>query len=169
MTYNFIFHTSFGCSAVLYSKDPFRITEILLLCPDKKAVLKKTKGCNVNSGDTDSRVLSVAKSIQDYFLGKIKFFPQDFYEWMNLENITDLEKKVLLATASIPYGKTASYGDIAKAVGRQRACRFVGNTLAKNPFPVLVPCHRVIKSDGSCGGFGGGRDLKMRMLSLERH
>ncbi|MBU1182307.1 MAG: MGMT family protein [Proteobacteria bacterium] len=88
---------------------------------------------------------------------------------MDYCNLTELERFVLQATSRIPYGETASYKDIAKAVGRPEACRFVGNTLSKNPFPILIPCHRVIKSDGSCGGFGGGRDLKIKMLALEQH
>jgi len=60
-----------------------------------------------------------------------------------------------------------SYRDIAVAVGRPRAYRFVGTTLANNPFPILIPCHRVIRSDGSFGLFGGGSDMKRKLIELE--
>lgn len=169
MNFNYVFHTFFGYAALLYSINPFNITGIFLPSPGKKDILKKIIGCRAGKNVSHPQVLLVTKSIQDYFLGKTESFPPVFFEWMNFGNITRLEKEVLCATVSIPYGQTASYSDIARTVGRQKACRFVGNTLAKNPFPVIVPCHRVIKSDGSCGGFGGGRDLKMKMLALEQH
>jgi methylated-DNA-[protein]-cysteine S-methyltransferase len=168
MNFNHVFHTSFGYAALLYSITPFNITKILLPYPYKKDILQKTIGYRADQNVSDPQALIVIKSIQDYFLGKIESFPPVFFEWMNFGNITRLGKRVLRATAYIPYGQTASYSDIARAVGSQKAYRFVGNTLAKNPFPVVVPCHRVIKSDGSCGGFGGGKDLKMKMLALEK-
>ena len=168
MNFNYVFHTPFGYAAFLYSINPFNITEILLPCPDKKDILKKTIGYRAGKNVSHPQALIVVKSIQDYFLGRIESFPSVFFQWMDFGNITRLEKRVLQATAQIPYGQTASYSDVARAVGRQKAYRFVGNTLAKNPFPVIVPCHRVIKSDGSCGGFGGGRDLKMKMLAFEK-
>ena len=168
MNFNYVFHTPFGYAALLYSINPFNITEILLPCPDKKNIFKKTIGYRAGKNVSHPQALIVIKSIRDYFLGRIESFPPVFFEWMNFGNITRLEKRVFQATAQIPYGQTASYSDVARAVGRQKAYRFVGNTLSKNPFPVIVPCHRVIKSDGSCGGFGGGRDLKMKMLALEK-
>jgi methylated-DNA-[protein]-cysteine S-methyltransferase len=168
MNFKYIFHTAFGYAAILYSINPVNIREILLPSPYKKDVLKKTTGYRTDKNISHPQALLVAKSIQDYFLGKTKFFPSVFFEWMYFGNITRLEKEVLYATASVPYGQTASYSDIARAVGRQKAYRFVGNTLAKNPFPVIIPCHRIIKSDGSCGEFGGGKALKMKMLAIEK-
>jgi len=168
MNFKYVFHTAFGYAALLYSVNPISIIRILLPYPDKNNILQKTTGYLADKKTSHSQVLLVSKSVQDYFLGKTESFSPVFYEWMNFGNITRLEKSVLQVTARIPYGQTASYSDIARAIGRQKAYRFAGNTLAKNPFPVIVPCHRVIKSDGSCGGFGGGRDLKMKMLSLEK-
>ncbi len=77
------------------------------------------------------------------------------------------ERKVWNATRKIPFGKTSSYGLIAAAAGSPRAGRAVGNALGKNPVIIIVPCHRVIKSDGSCGGFSAGPDLKKKLLGLE--
>jgi len=168
MNFNYVFQTTFGYAALFHSITPFNIKRILLPDPDKKNILGRIYGCFADRKSSHPNAKLVAESVQYYFLGKTEFFPHAFFEWMNFGNITELEKEVLYATASIPYGQTASYRDIARAVGNPKAYRFVGNTLAKNPFPVVIPCHRVIKSDGSCGGFGGGRDLKMKMLSLEK-
>lgn len=70
--------------------------------------------------------------------------------------------------AGVPYGQTVSYAWLAAAAGRPRAARPAGNFLAANPFPVILPCHRVIRSDGRPGGFSGGRKWKERLLALEK-
>ncbi|MCD4669624.1 MAG: methylated-DNA--[protein]-cysteine S-methyltransferase [Actinomycetia bacterium] len=77
------------------------------------------------------------------------------------------ERKVWNAARKIPFGKTSSYGLIAAAAGSPRAGRAAGNALGKNPVIIIVPCHRVIKSDGCCGGFSAGPDLKKKLLELE--
>lgn len=74
---------------------------------------------------------------------------------------------VLRATAAIPYGEVASYGDVAAAAGSPRAARAAGNALAGNPIPIVVPCHRVIHADGGLGGYTGGLDHKRFLLRLE--
>ena len=81
---------------------------------------------------------------------------------------TDFEISVLRETQKIPYGKTKTYSDIAKAIGKPKAARAVGNALRKNRAPILIPCHRVIKSDGTLGGFSMGLELKKKLLALER-
>lgn len=86
---------------------------------------------------------------------------------MDLSPYTSAQQTVYRTVAKIPYGQTASYGDVARMAGLPRAARFVGTTMANNRYPVFIPCHRVIKSDGSAGGFGGGSALKERMLALE--
>ena len=80
---------------------------------------------------------------------------------------TAFEKKVWNAARSIPYGKTLSYGDIAGICGNPNAGRAAGNALGKNPVIIIVPCHRIIKSDGSIGGFSAGPGLKKKLLELE--
>jgi methylated-DNA-[protein]-cysteine S-methyltransferase len=74
---------------------------------------------------------------------------------------------VLRATAAIPYGEVASYGDVAAVAGSPRAARAAGNALAGNPVPIVVPCHRVIHADGGLGGYTGGLDRKRFLLRLE--
>jgi len=80
---------------------------------------------------------------------------------------TDFQKQVWDAISEVPYGGTASYGDLAKKIGRHKAYRAVGNACNANPIPLIVPCHRIISSSGNMGGFGGGVELKKHLLELE--
>lgn len=81
---------------------------------------------------------------------------------------TPWQKQVWQALGDIPFGETRSYGDIARAVGKPKAARAVGRANNTNPLPVVVPCHRVVGADGSLTGYGGGLDLKERLLAHER-
>ncbi|MFH0763687.1 MAG: MGMT family protein [Candidatus Omnitrophota bacterium] len=81
--------------------------------------------------------------------------------------VTEFEKKVYLAVSGIPKGEVRSYKWVAKAAGRPRAARAVGNALNKNPYAPVVPCHRVVKSDGSIGGFSKGIKSKKKLLASE--
>lgn len=80
---------------------------------------------------------------------------------------TDFERRVWEALLAIPYGETRSYLEIAAAIGRPAACRAVGRANGRNPIAVVIPCHRVIGSDGSLTGYGGGLPLKRFLLDLE--
>ena len=81
---------------------------------------------------------------------------------------TSFEKKVWSALKKIPYGKTRSYKDIAKSIGHSKAFRAVGNANGSNFIPLIIPCHRVIESDGGLGGFGHGLKVKKKLLDLEK-
>jgi AraC family transcriptional regulator of adaptative response/methylated-DNA-[protein]-cysteine methyltransferase len=80
---------------------------------------------------------------------------------------TAFQRKVLLATAAIPEGSTSTYAELAAMVGSPRAVRAVGNALAQNPLPFLIPCHRVLRSDGGLGGYRFGVALKRSVLQSE--
>ncbi|MFQ5975894.1 MAG: MGMT family protein [Candidatus Hydrothermarchaeales archaeon] len=87
---------------------------------------------------------------------------------IDLTRFSDFEKNVLKKVREIPSGKAMTYKDVAEAAGYNGASRAVGNVMAKNPFPVLVPCHRVIKSDRSLGDYSrGGKKMKKSLLELE--
>ena len=104
----------------------------------------------------------VAK-LERYFHGD----PVSFDEFdVDLEDATDFERAVYRATRAIPYGKVATYGQIAKAIGKPNAQRAVGQALGKNPTSIVIPCHRVVASDG-LGGFTGGLHWKKKLLRLE--
>ena len=84
------------------------------------------------------------------------------------ERLTPFQQAVYWATARIPKGQTRSYQWVAEHIGRPRAIRAVGGALGRNPFMPLIPCHRVIRSDGSLGGFARGLAAKRRLLARER-
>jgi len=164
MTYHIIFATRFGHASVIYRQKPFAAIKIFLPCKDRESLVEavETEGC----GDPGShyKAVIVKELIIDYFKGKPIQPP---WEWMDMGGLTKLQKSVLVATADIPYRELRSYKEIAENVNRPRAYRFVGTTLANNPFPILIPCHRVIRSDASFGQFGGGTDLKRKLIELE--
>ena len=74
---------------------------------------------------------------------------------------------MLERTAAIPFGETRTYGEVAAAAGSPRAFRAAGRALGANPIPIVVPCHRVLRSGGALGGYGGGLDVKRELLTLE--
>jgi methylated-DNA-[protein]-cysteine S-methyltransferase len=80
---------------------------------------------------------------------------------------TDFQRQVLAELQKIPYGTTTSYGDIARRIGRPKAVRAVGTANGRNPIPIIIPCHRVIGSNGDLTGFGGGIPIKAALLRLE--
>ena len=82
------------------------------------------------------------------------------------EELTEFQKKVYRATKTIPTGQVRTYGWVARKIGQPNACRAVGNALNKNPFPVIVPCHRVVARNG-LGGFAEGIKAKKKLLRME--
>jgi methylated-DNA-[protein]-cysteine S-methyltransferase len=81
---------------------------------------------------------------------------------------TPFEQRCWDALQSIPYGETRTYGEIARAVGVPNGARAVGSANHKNPIPIVIPCHRVVAAGGGLGGYGGGLELKRRLLALEQ-
>jgi methylated-DNA-[protein]-cysteine S-methyltransferase len=91
----------------------------------------------------------------------------DFEVAFDLGNMGDFSRRVLLEVKKIPHGRVLSYHEIDRRLGYPMAARAVGQAVGRNPIPIVIPCHRVIRSDGSLGGFGMGLDLKERLLALE--
>ena len=113
--------------------------------------------------DDNNIILNKAKQqINEYFLRKRKIFdlPIKF-------NGTEFQKSVWNSLLNIPYGKTKSYKDIAKDIGNVKACRAVGMANNKNPIMIIVPCHRVIGTNGKLVGYACGLDIKKKLLELE--
>lgn len=86
---------------------------------------------------------------------------------LNLEACTDFQRRVLLEDRKIPRGRASTYGKIAGRVGQPKGARAVGSALAANPLPLLIPCHRVVRSNGELGGFQSGPQMKKALLELE--
>ena len=89
---------------------------------------------------------------------------------MDWSSLSPFQQKVLKAARKIPYGTVETYGSLARKIGCPRGSRAVGNALAQNPFPLVIPCHRIIRGDGKSGGFsaGGGVVLKNKLLQMEQ-
>ncbi len=109
------------------------------------------------------RFVDLVERLKIYFNGKKVTFPDE----LDLSGATLFQCQVWQATRLIPYGETRSYLWLAKEIGRAEAVRAVGQALRKNPLPVIVPCHRVLASNGGLGGFSGGIGMKMYLLHLE--
>jgi methylated-DNA-[protein]-cysteine S-methyltransferase len=109
------------------------------------------------------RLDPVRRELEKYFEGKL----HDFDVPLDWSLTGEFARRVLRRTARIPYGSVASYGDVAVGVGTPRGARAVGNALGSNPIPVIVPCHRVVRTGGAIGGYGGGLTRKRFLLALE--
>lgn len=103
------------------------------------------------------------RQLESYFSGELKEFT------LPLEpSGTVFMKQVWSALCEIPFGKTATYGEIAERIGRPKAARAVGLANNRNPIPIFIPCHRVIGADGSLTGYRGGLEMKKKLLELEK-
>ncbi|WP_406460975.1 methylated-DNA--[protein]-cysteine S-methyltransferase [Streptomyces sp. NBC_01622] len=113
----------------------------------------------------DSPLLAEAiRQFAAYFAGTRR----DFDLPLDWSLISGFNRQVLRELASgVPYGSVVGYGDLAGQVGQPRAAQAVGVAMGSNPLPVVVPCHRVVESDGGIGGFGGGLETKRKLLALE--
>ena len=114
------------------------------------------------NGDSPA-VQAGVRQLSEYFRGERTTFdlPLEFHG-------TEFQKKVWRALLDVPFGSTASYGDIARAIGNPKAVRAVGGANAKNPISIVAPCHRIIGSNGKLTGYGGGLWRKKWLLAHER-
>jgi len=159
-----LFPTRFGHAAILFEKAPLLIKRVFLPCHSRKVLKGQIKETGGATAGHTPEVLSLCRDIQAYFDGAPIRPP---WKLLDLRDLTPLQQVVLKTVATVPRGTTRTYGQIAAQIGRPRACRFVGTALACNPFPVVIPCHRIVRGDGSPGSFSGGTELKRRMLALE--
>jgi methylated-DNA-[protein]-cysteine S-methyltransferase len=112
---------------------------------------------------TSDSFSGLAKRLGDYFSGKRVHFS----DALDLSRITAFQARVYEATSTIPYGETRSYGWVAERIDNPRAARAVGQALGRNPWPIIIPCHRILAGDGQLGGFTGGLETKKRLLEME--
>ena len=144
-----------------YFKSPIGIIKI-----SYEENIKKIELVDEISGkaSNDKILLLFKNQILEYLAGERKSF--DHLERLNPEG-TNFQKSVWQALLKIPYGKTSSYKELANEIGKPKAMRAVGTAVGKNPFLIIVPCHRVIKSDGNLGGFAYGSEVKRKLLKIE--
>lgn len=103
------------------------------------------------------------RQLREYFAGARSSFDLP----VDLAALSEFEQRVLQAARRIPYGQVLAYSDLARKIGKPQASRAVGNALGHNPVAIVVPCHRVVRRDGSLGGYGGGIEYKKRLLKIE--
>ncbi len=112
--------------------------------------------------ESEGKNQPVIRQLKEYFTGERKTFSVPLHL-----NGTEFHKKVWRALCEIPFGRTASYGEIAAQIGNPKAVRAVGQANHHNPIPIIIPCHRVIGANGHLTGYGGGMDMKEKLLSHE--
>ena len=112
----------------------------------------------------DSLFSNLKRELKDYVSGE----NVEFKDKLDFSYGTEFQKRVWKEMRKIPYGETRSYRWLAKKVGNSTKARAVGNACGANQFPIIVPCHRVIKEDGGLGGFSGGIETKKKLLKLEK-
>jgi methylated-DNA-[protein]-cysteine S-methyltransferase len=158
-----IFNTAWGYFGLVADKKGLRRT--VLPCENRKTVEKRLLAGFDNPQFDKNLLKPLQKQIIAYFEGK----PARFNAPLVLDRLPNFTHKVLDACRKIPAGKTVSYSQLAGTIGKPRASRAVGSALARNPIPLIIPCHRVIHSDGSLGNFSalGGTSTKKKLLALE--
>jgi methylated-DNA-[protein]-cysteine S-methyltransferase len=121
-------------------------------------------GESINQATWSPRLFDdLMERLKVYFSGGKAAFPDE----LDLSGATRFQREVWEATRLIPYGETRSYLWVAEQIKKPKAARAVGQALGRNPLAIIVPCHRVIASDGTLGGFGGGLEMKKHLLYLE--
>lgn len=156
-----VVNTPIGEIRVLYGNHPFRIHRVIL--PGEAfSTMEPPPAAQTPSQQVP---YPLGGMLMDALTGRAAAPPWDL---LCTQGLTPLQMAVYRETAAIPHGSVRTYKDIAIRIGHPFAFRAVGSALAKNPFPILIPCHRVIRSDKTLGGFGGGADLKKHLIQFER-
>jgi methylated-DNA-[protein]-cysteine S-methyltransferase len=159
-----IFRTRWGYFGLLRSEKGL-VRSCLPVADTQKA--KKLLLDNIAKAESDTRLLAdLQEKIKAYFDGSYVDFED---ARLVLDGLTEFSRNVLTECRKVKYSQTISYSDLAKLAGRPKASRAIGNILAKNPLPLIIPCHRIIRAGRKIGGFSapGGVGLKEKMLKLE--
>ena len=134
----------------------------MTIAEEEGAITQVLIGEGEETGERTELLCEAERQLGEYFQGKRREFELPVHP-----KGTPFQKAVWEALMEIPYGQTRSYGEIARAVGREKACRAVGMANHNNPILIIIPCHRVIGANGSLTGYGGGLDNKRFLLHLE--
>ena len=136
----------------------------LTLCADEAGIYEVKFGAQSSRADASELLDRAQRELEEYFAGRRRAFSVP----LSIHG-TAFQQAVWRALMEIPYGKTATYGEIAKAIGREKACRAVGMANHVNPLPIFVPCHRVVGAGGRLTGYAGGLEIKQFLLELEEN
>ena len=141
-----------------------QVIRIFLSDPDLKSEIKALESFKQIKLGSSSSIVLLGEKIQQFLKGVNVNFDISL---LDFNQCFDIQKKVLLAEYAIPRGWISTYKRIAVKIGIHKGARVVGNALARNPFPIIIPCHRAIKTNGDLGGYQGGINMKRRLLELE--
>lgn len=153
-----------GTFGIIWKEDLIEVKIIKIFLPKEKSKLLSEIKEDYPFAKKSSSLNKLAIDIKKFISGEFIYFNLNL---LDIDICTDFQKKVLLAEYKIPRGYVSTYSRIGKSIGAPKGARAVGNALAKNPFPLIVPCHRAIKSDRSLGGFQGGLEMKRTLLENE--
>jgi methylated-DNA-[protein]-cysteine S-methyltransferase len=149
---------------LLLAATPIGLVRVAYATEGHDAVLQQlSDGISPRVLRLPARLDAAARQLDEYFAGR----RQQFDVTLDWRLSAGFRSTVLHHLPEIPYGRTATYADVAAMAGRPRASRAVGSACATNPLPVVVPCHRVVRSDGALGGYLGGGAAKAALLALE--
>jgi methylated-DNA-[protein]-cysteine S-methyltransferase len=151
------------CGPLLIVVSDTGVVRIGLPTADPDAVLRELAG-TVSPRGADAVLDRTRRELDAYFAGRLRAFTVPLDRRLS----AGYRRAVLEVVAAIPYGATATYAEVAMRAGSPRAVRAAGSACATNPIPLIVPCHRVLRSDGTVGGYGGGAGMKRALLALER-
>jgi methylated-DNA-[protein]-cysteine S-methyltransferase len=140
------------------------IERIFLPCTRQKIVAAIKKEFPAISEKEKKLPAKIATQIAEFYAGKRVKFDTSL---LNFKKLSGFSAKVLKETCKIPRGKVTTYSGLAAKIGSPHAARAVGTALANNPFPLVIPCHRVVRADRTLGGFGGGLSMKRDLLTKE--
>jgi methylated-DNA-[protein]-cysteine S-methyltransferase len=150
---------------LLLAKTPRGLVRLGLPGEDVEAMLTDLAGrISPRVLQDPARLDEERRELDDYFAGRRHAFELPI-DWQLSGGFLLRARQGI---AAIPYGETRTYTDLARAAGNERAVRAAGSACSRNPIPLVVPCHRVLRSDGSLGGYAGGLEMKERLLELEQ-
>jgi methylated-DNA-[protein]-cysteine S-methyltransferase len=158
-----VFDTCLGWMGIVSSSNGLKM--IILPQKNKEAVLAQVMNYSCTAEEQEPALFGdLPHRFRRYLEGE----PVDFPDKLDLVGASRFQQNVWHVVRTIPYGETRSYGWVASELDLPRAARGVGQALARNPLPIVIPCHRVISNNGSLGGYSGGRGVKELLLRLER-
>jgi len=156
-----VFGTRHGWMGVLASEAG--LSRIILPCRSAEDAVTKLGAHTENAAQLPAPFADLIARFKSYFQAQRVDFP----DRLDLSGATDFQRSVWEAARAISWGETRSYQWLASHIGKPRAARAVGQALGQNPLPIIVPCHRVLSTNGKLGGFTGGLDMKRLLLKTE--
>lgn len=159
-----VFGTELGYSGVVFNEQDVEPMAVRVYLPSSRQSIEQSiRNLYPGASEVKSALPEMCSLVQQFLRGDSILIP---FELVDTSVCYPFQLDVLRTEREIPRGTVASYSWVANRIGT-RAVRAVGTALARNPFPIVVPCHRAVRSDGSLGGFQGGSEMKRRLLEME--